>query len=368
MTSKERLLHAIRCEPVDCVPVRIWGFDWRQEQSEPSRRRLAEIAREYGPEVMAHWGPRTEGDYRPQTENETCPCPHPGFVEDVTTIHTPKGKLTSAHLRSLEGKPGYASKHLLETPEDAEKWLSIPWSPSRVDASDWQPAIQRMGDDGVLYVGIGEPMYAINHLTGSEVWAYWLMEERELIHRLVAEEQRRHIHFVKELLAAGVVGIFGYVGPELCIPPLASPRDFDEFVVAYDKPIHDLIHDAGGLVWVHCHGRMGPVLERFAAEGVDCLNPLEPPPMGDVTIAQARKRVGKRMSFDGGIEAYEIEMRSPGEVEEKVADAICQSEGIGLILSLSTDLSHLPILSDKVLENLRTFLSTARREGQRVCA
>jgi hypothetical protein len=113
---------------------------------------------------------------------------------------------------------------------------------------------------------------------------------------------------------------------------------------------------------------MGPVLERFADEGVDCLNPLEPPPMGDVTIAEARKRVGNRMSFDGGIEMYEIEMRTPAEVEQKVADAIWQSEGIGLILSLSTDLSHLPVLSDKVLANLRTFLSTARREGKKVCA
>jgi len=358
----------MRCEPVDCVPVRIWGFDHRQPQSNPSFQQLADIAREFQPDLLNGWGPRIEGEAQVRTDNETRPCPHPGFVEDVTTIHTPKGDLTRAHLRSLEGKPGYASKYLLETPQDAEKWLSIPWSAPHVDASGWQAANERMGDAGVLSVGIGEAMYAINDLTGSEVWAYWLMEERDLVHRLVAEAQRRQIYIVKELLAAGVVGIYGYVGPELCIPPLASPRDFDEFVVRYDKPIHDLIHDAGGLVWVHCHGKMGPVLERFADEGVDCLNPLEPPPMGDVNIVGARKRVGRRMSFDGGIEVYDIEMRTPAQVEQKVADAIWQSEGIGLILSLSTDLSHLPTLSPHILENLRTFLATARREGRRVCA
>ena len=353
---------------MDCVPVRIWGFDHRQRHEKPSFQQLAEIAREHQPDLMMHWGPRSEGGQEIATDSETRACGHEGFVEDVTVIHTPKGDLVRAHLRSLEGKPGYASKYLLETPEDAEKWLSIPWTPPKIDVSDWRPALERMGDDGVLIIGFAEPMYAINQLTGSKVWAYWLIEERELLHHLVAEAQRRTLYFVKEMLAAGVEGVYGYVGPELCIPPLASPGDFDDLVARYDKPIHDLIHDAGGLIWVHCHGKMGPVLERFADEGVDCLNPLEPPPMGDVTIAEARKRVGDRMSFDGGIEVGDVETRTPAEIEQLAADAIWQSEGTGLILSLSSDLSHLPVLERQVLENLRTFLATARREGQRVCA
>jgi hypothetical protein len=38
---------------------------------------------------------------------------------------------------------------------------------------------------------------------------------------------------VKHLLAAGVGPMFGYVGPELCVPPLQSPRDFRDFCTAY---------------------------------------------------------------------------------------------------------------------------------------
>ena len=58
-----------------------------------------------------------------------------------------------------------------------------------------------------------------------------------------------------------------------------GPADFQEFVVTYDRRLTDIIHDANGLVWCHSHGSINKVLEGFAEAGVDCLQPLEPPPM-----------------------------------------------------------------------------------------
>ncbi len=362
MTSHERLLAAFRREPVDRVPVRLWGFDHRRDQPEPTFQQLANIARSHELDLLNHWQPRIDSTVELHTHYETRPSRHDGFVEDVTTIHTPKGPLTKASLRSLQGKPGYHSKFLLETPEDAETWLSLPWSPPLVDCSDWEGAVADVGDDGLLVAGIGEAMYAINDLTGSETWAYWLVEERDLLHRLVARAHRWQMHVLKEMLAQGVRGVYGYVGPELCIPPLAGPRDFEEFVVRYDRPMHDLVHEAGGMIWLHCHGKMNSVLERFADEGVDCLNPLEPPPMGDVTLAAARRRVGDRMAFDGGIEVADLERVGPAELEHMVADALHQSGGRGFILGLSSSLSHLLTLSPPVLENLRVFCAVGRGE------
>ena len=174
------------------------------------------------------------------------------------------------------------------------------------------------------------------------------------------------MYILKEMLAQGVTGVYAYVGPELCIPPLASPRDFDDFVVRYDQPMHDLVHEAGGMVWLHCHGKMDLVLERFAEEGIDCLNPLEPPPMWNVTIAEARRRVGDRMTLEGGLEVGDMELKTPAQVERMTAEAVAQSGGRGFILGLSSDLSHLLTLEPHVLENLRTFCAVGRREGERV--
>ncbi len=70
---------------------------------------------------------------------------------------------------------------------------------------------------------------------------------------------------------------------------------------------------------------MDLVLERFADEGIDCLNPMEPPPMGNVTMAEARRRLGDRMTLEGGIEVGDMELKSPAQVEAMVTEAIWQA-------------------------------------------
>lgn len=368
MTSRERLLAAFRRQPVDRTPLRLWGFDHREHQPEPTYQQLAELVRPHGPDLLLDWVPRISSTGDVRTERTRRSSRHEGFVEEVMTLQTPKGPLVQVCFESLEGKPGYRAKPMLETPEDAERWLSLPWSRPVVDCSGYSAAVAELGDEGVLVAGgFQEAMYTINVLTGSEVWGYWLREQRELLHQLVGEAHRRQMHILKEMLAGGIDGVYGYVGPELCIPPLASPRDFDEFCVRYDKPMHDIIHEAGGMVWVHCHGKMGPVLERFAEEGIDCLNPLEPPPMGDVTVAEARQRTGGRMTTEGGIEVGDMELRTTSEVEQMVSEAVWQSRGQGFILGLSSSLGHLLTLPDRVLSNVEAFCRVGRQEGRRVC-
>jgi len=97
-----------------------------------------------------------------------------------------------------------------------------------------------------------------------------------------------------------------------------SPALFDRYVAALDKPLIDLIHNAGSRVWVHCHGKMTPVLERFVNMGVDVLNPIEPPPMGDITLEQAFARVGRRMGLEGNIETHDVMVGTPEVLRPKI--------------------------------------------------
>ena len=56
-----------------------------------------------------------------------------------------------------------------------------------------------------------------------------------------------------------------------------SPRDFDDIVYTPDKKLCDLIHNHGGYVWVHSHGKVVSFMDAFIDMGVDVLNPPEPP-------------------------------------------------------------------------------------------
>jgi uroporphyrinogen-III decarboxylase len=158
--------------------------------------------------------------------------------------------------------------------------------------------------------------------------------------------------------------LFGYVGPELCIPPLQSPRDFEEWVVGPDAEINDLIRAAGGLSLVHCHGRMGPVLEGFVRMGASALHPIEPPPMGDVTLAEAKARVGRELCIVGNVQEHDIQRMPTAQFRAMVAQTVTEgmAEG-GFILSPTATPFGWPEMSRLARENWIAMLEVGLAVG-----
>jgi hypothetical protein len=267
---------------------------------------------------------------------------------------------------STKGKPGYVKKHYIETVDDAKKFLSIPYVPITPEVEKFFELERKIGDQAPVLVGVsGDPMYTINAIMGSEVFALFTMEHRELLHEMVSEMARRWYDVHKMLLAKKVGPLFGYVGPELCIPPLQSPRDFHEFVVRYCKPLSDMIHDAGGLVWVHCHGRTGKLLEGFMEMGVDCLNPLEPPPMGDVDLGEAKLRTAGRMALEGNVEIGDFQLLSHKEFEAECIRCMTQGKpGGGFLYCPTSSPTHWPELDKHILRNYEIYVDVGLRYGK----
>lgn len=168
------------------------------------------------------------------------------------------------YLKSVDGKPGLIGKHLITDTEEAKAFLRLPWERFEPEVDSFAERERRIGDEALLYAGLpADPIYQLQILVGSETLAIWSVTERPLVQEFLRVFQHRWHGYVESLLKRGVGPVFGYVGPELCIPPLMSYRDFDEFVVEIEKPTLDAIHEAGGLVWVHCHGNMRNLLARF---------------------------------------------------------------------------------------------------------
>ena len=288
------------------------------------------------------------------------PSPHEGFRERRHVLHTPTGDLEAIDLFSPEGKPGYRTKYFLESVEDCHKWLSLPEPDYDIDPGSYWEADRRIGDRGLVMVGFPEPMYFIHDKMGSELFALMSVEQRDMLHQLIGTAYRHAEYYLHRVLEHGIRGLFGYAEPELCIPPLHSPADFDDFVTRYDLPLIDLIHDAGGLVWCHCHGNMDPVLERFADDlKVDCLNPIEPPPVG-IPLDEAKQRVGDRMSLEGNVQVGWFDTCSPDEIRDRTRQALREAmPGGGFILCPTSDHSHWPVLDGSVHAKCRAFVETA---------
>lgn len=360
MTGRERLERVLRGQPVDRVPIRLWWIDPLAAAPRPAWKFLYDLVRDRELDVFFSWF-GTEPTPAVAVTKETRNISGSEWYEEVTTWKTPAGALTSIFLHNRLGKPGYEKKYLIESVEDAKRWLSIP--EAELPGTGTFPARDaQAGDRGLVLAAVDEPMGRVNQLMGSELWGIWLYDERALLHELVAKAARRDYAIARHFIEHGVGPLYGWVGPEVCIPPLASPGDFDEFVTAYDKPIIDLIHDAGGLVWVHCHGDMDPVLERFADMGVDCLNPMEPPPIGRLTLAEAKQRVGGRMTLEGGFEVGDLELHSPEEITATVTALLAMGKPGGrFILCPSSDHTHWPEMNERIIKNYHVFVETAQK-------
>ena len=367
LTCRERLKRVFRCEPVDRMPVRLWGVDPMHPSDRPSYQPLYEMSERHNLDLIRNWSPSKEERDPPVVEShsERKESDKPDMWENVTVTETPAGPLTSSHYSPKDGRPGYVKKHTIETIEDAKKWLSIPQPEPQFGTDSYWEFERKSGEEALLMVSTGHPMYSINAQMGSEIFGFWLMEERELLHEMVRKSYRGIEAAVKRYLAADVGDAFGWVGPELCIPPLASPNDFREFCIDYDKRIIDLIHDAGKLVWVHCHGDMHPVLEGFVEMGVDCLNPIEPPPVGNLTLAEAKQRVAGQMCLEGGVENGDFQLVTPAEMERIVEETVRQGKpGGGFILSSTSSPTTWVELDERIIENHRVFVETGVRLAQ----
>lgn len=286
------------------------------------------------------------------------------WVEEVTTVRTPSGLLQSVYTASTRRRPGYQKEHLLKEPSDIRKLMSVPYHPFPFDARPFRARDRALGEAGVASYSLDHAMYGLERSIGSVNFALWSVDRGELLLEATAEYARRIREHVKSVFEAGIAPVFSWVGPELCIPPLMSPADFERYVFAFDKPLVDLIHEGGGKVWVHCHGKMRGVIGRFAEMGVDVLNPIEPPPMGDLTLAEAFDAVGDRMGLEGNIETHDLMTASPVALAEKIHAALDAGRGRRLILCASSSYFEDPEPPERLIGNLTLYVDEAVRYAE----
>jgi hypothetical protein len=113
---------------------------------------------------------------------------------------------------------------------------------------------------------------------------------------------------------------------------------------------------------VHCHGRVNTVLDEFVQGGVQLLDPVEPPPQGDIEIAEAKQRAAAGpMTLIGNIEHSDLCQRSTQEIERLVRQAVCDGGRKHFILGAS----DVPIsaIDERVRDNLICFIEAGIRYG-----
>jgi len=112
---------------------------------------------------------------------------------------------------------------------------------------------------------------------------------------------------------------------------------------------------------LHACGKSKYLVESFVKEtDLDCFNPLEKPPMGDIDLAEARRISGRKMALMGNLHTTDVMLRgSVADVEREARKAIDDAgrDG-GFILSTGDQCGR-----DTPDENIFAMIRVAKEYG-----
>lgn len=305
MTSRQRLLASMRFEKVDRVPVAPFGLGRLDANSSMAK----ELIEKTDPFIDCG----VAGDYFFGADCETESRREGDTV--VTIRRTPLGDLRQVY-RYTEITSA-CIEHYLKTPEDAEKFLSIPYVAPPVDASEFHALKKEIGEQGLVLVTVCDAVMLPATLLSPDDFCLWWADHPDLMTELTAIGSKRVNDWTRRLCEAGV-DAFRVVGGEYASVQL-GPGGLDRLVLEQDRELVDIIHSFGGIVLYHNHGPVMRYLSRFAHIGMDVLDPLEAPPWGDADLRAARAECGERVAFAGNLDDMEILEKLPAQQVRQLA-------------------------------------------------
>ncbi|HPB32801.1 MAG TPA: uroporphyrinogen decarboxylase family protein [Candidatus Sumerlaeota bacterium] len=348
MNRRDRLMATLRGEPVDRPAVSFYELNGLDENpndpdpfniySHPSWRPLLDLTREKTDRIVM----------RPVAFRGGSPDPLAELTRDETiirdgrrfTLHTVRiagRELTGRTRQDPDANTTWTEEHLFKNTDDLEAFLQIPpqETPGIPDTSPILAAEAALGDTGIVMIDFPDPLCLAASLFDMAEYTIIALTEPELFHRLLnrfASELYLKTAAVAEALPGRLWRIYG---PEYAAPPYLPPALFQEYVGEYVKPMIDIIHRYGGYARIHSHGRLEVILDHIAAMGADALDPIEPPPQGDVELAYVREEYGDRLVLFGNLEISDIETMPTDRFAERVTQSLKEGttgSGRGFVL------------------------------------
>ncbi|MFA6290458.1 MAG: uroporphyrinogen decarboxylase family protein [Victivallales bacterium] len=376
MTRKERLMASIRGESVDRPPVsfyEITGYDENPSDkdpfniyADPSWKPVIELAKEKTDRIVRRSAAfKRDGDTG-KTHTDIKRHMEGGSLYEVHTVKAGNRVLTMKTRRDPDVNTVWTIEHLLKDVEDLKAWLDLPDEStdfSNPDISGFIKAEKDLGDTGIVMVDSADPLCCVASLFSMEEYTVIALTEKSLFHKAL-EKTAKSIYAKTEAASKALPGrLWRICGPEYATPPYLPPELFNEYVVKYVKPMVDLIQSRGGYARVHCHGNVRQVLDHIVETGAVAIDPIEPPPQGDVELSYVRGKYGRHFTLFGNLEASDLENLSPGEFEKKIIKALDEGTagaGRGFVLMPSAcPYGHR--LSPNVIKNYEKMVELAEK-------
>jgi hypothetical protein len=385
MNSRERLMATLRGEPVDRPAVSFYevgGFhvdpsdpDQFNIYSDPSWQPLLRLAEEQTDLIRMRSPARSRshelisgkscGDNRHDRFFKIEEYVKNGCRFTATALKIGGRNMTMLTRRSPDIDTVWTVEHLLKGPDDLRAYLELPDEvfAEDVDVAGLIEEDRELADRGILMVDTEDAICAAASLFSMEDFTVVALTEQKLFHRLL-EKLSRHIQARTRKTVEQFPGrLWRIYGPEYATEPYLPPYLFKEYVVRYTGPMVKVIQEHGGFARIHCHGRIRAVLDYIVGMGAAAIDPIEPPPQGDVELPYVRREYGKELVLFGNLEIADIENAEPRDFEKIVEKSLLDGaggQGRGFVLMPSSAPTGRKI-TPRIMANYETMVRLATK-------
>ncbi len=333
--------------------------------NDPSWRPLLQLAEQQTDLIRMRW-PRLTFRH-PELRQEFFQdrqCAHDDVRERRTSLKIGGRELTQIQQRRATVDTVWTIEHMLKSEEDVRAFLSLPDEILMQDAdcSEIHQESQALGQRGLVMIDTPDPLCQAATTMSMEDYTVLAFSNPQLFHALLAK-LAAPLHAVTESVARACPGFLWRIfGPEYASEPYLPPRLFAEYVVPYTGPMVKTIRQSGGYARLHCHGRIRNILPHILSMNPAAIDPIEPPPQGDVSLIDVRREYGRALTLFGNLEAADIENLDPPQFAQRVASALrdgTAGEGRGFVL-LPSACPYGRSITPRTLANYETMVRLTR--------
>jgi len=291
MTPRERILAASSKRPTDKLPFfHYWRHSqigWTERQCRNrgmgmSWARPCHVQKIHGVQITDQWS--TSAGHTIVHRTYTTP------VGTVSTTERREPGVGQWHAqRSWNDVSPWQTERLIKGPDDYPivKYM-VEHTEYAADYFPIQQAMDWLGDDGVVVCHLPHsPMQTLMiDWVGSEGGRYYyhLADCPELVEDLYRAlcRSREPLHDIAARSPAPIVLCGDNIDGVL-----VSPRLFQTYFMPVYQQQANVLHAHGKLMAVHMDGRLGVLRDLIASAPTDIVEAFHPPPMGDLTVAEA---------------------------------------------------------------------------------
>ncbi len=352
--DKERLLAAIRREPVDRVP----NIDNLIEE-----KHVEKILGKHAGNTLAYGGNPAKGiqaeEIRPMYPDDFLDlC----YVIGQDVIFFDAGMWTPFKRKNSEGKLVQVADKSIKNRKDFQKVILDP-RPQLHNAikylKEYKEAVRKRDSKigvGASYGCMMQTLYEF--IVGMNDFMMMCYEDRGLVEDMLEISTDHFARITEILVKSGVDFIF--IGDDVAFKTglFLPPKLMKEIWVPRMARIMEPAAEAGVAIIFHSDGKIDELVEDLIHMGVDCINPLDP---YGIDYRDYKKRFGSRVALCGNIDIeFPLAKGTPEDVEKDVIEHMeVLKPGFGYI----SDSSH-SIVDYIPHQNYIAYINSVHKYGK----